>query len=48
VRRPARGRIVSGPILAGLCATLIGVGLQRFAYSPLLPVMVAARWLTPG
>ncbi len=48
MRRPARGRIVSGPILAGLCATLIGVGLQRFAYSPLLPVMVAARWLTPG
>ncbi len=37
-----------GAILAGLCATLLGVGLQRFAYSPLLPVMVAARWLSPG
>lgn len=42
------GPTLAGPILAGLCATLIGVGLQRFAYSPLLPVMVAARWLTPG
>lgn len=44
---PARS-ILAGPVLAGLCATLIGVGLQRFAYSPLLPVMVTARWLTPG
>ncbi|MDE2334368.1 MAG: YbfB/YjiJ family MFS transporter [Rhodospirillales bacterium] len=42
------GRVPVGPMLAGLCATLIGVGLQRFAYSPLLPVMVAARWLSPG
>jgi predicted MFS family arabinose efflux permease len=48
VRRVLRGPILAGPILAGLCATLIGVGLQRFAYSPLLPVMVAARWLSPG
>lgn len=42
------GAIPIGPVLAGLCATLLGVGLQRFAYSPLLPVMVAARWLSPG
>lgn len=40
--------LFAGPILAGLCATLLGVGLQRFAYSPLLPVMVTHRWLTPG
>ncbi len=48
MRRTPPGSLLVGPILAGLCATLIGVGLQRFAYSPLLPVMVAARWLTPG
>ena len=40
--------MLAGPILVGLCATLLGVGLQRFAYSPLLPVMVTARWLSPG
>ncbi len=36
------------PIIAGLCATLVGVGLQRFAYAPLLPAMVQAGWLGPG
>lgn len=38
----------SAPIVAGLCATLVGIGLQRFAYSPLLPAMVQADWLTAG
>jgi len=37
-----------GPILAGLCATLVGVGLQRFAYAPLLPAMVQVGWLSAG
>ncbi len=37
-----------GPILAGFCATLVGVGLQRFAYAPLLPAMVQAAWLSAG
>src|ERR1019366_10052387 len=37
-----------GPILAGLCATLVGVGLQRFAYAPLLPAVVRAEWLAAG
>jgi len=37
-----------GPIVAGLCATLVGVGLQRFAYAPLLPAMVQANWLSAG
>lgn len=32
-------------LLAGCCATLLGVGLQRFAYAPLLPAMVQAGWL---
>ncbi len=34
-------------IAAACCATLLGVGLQRFAYAPLLPAMVQDGWLTP-
>jgi predicted MFS family arabinose efflux permease len=29
---------------AGLCATLIGLGFGRFAYVPLLPLMIDAHW----
>ncbi len=36
------------PILAGCCATLLGIGLQRFAYGPLLPAMVEEGWLKAG
>lgn len=36
------------PMVAGLCATLLGVGLSRFAYAPLLPAMVGAGWLSAG
>ena len=32
-----------GP-LAGLCASLVGIGLARFAYTPLIPVLIAAGW----
>ncbi len=35
-------------ILAGLCATLLGVGLQRFAFGPIQPEMVQQGWLTGG
>jgi predicted MFS family arabinose efflux permease len=35
-------------ILAGLCATLLGVGLQRFAFGPIQPAMVELGWLTAG
>lgn len=34
------------PILAGLCATLLGVGLQRFAFGPIQPAMVEQGWLS--
>ncbi len=44
----APGAHLTGPILAGLSATLLGVGLQRFAYAPLLPAMVQAGWLDAG
>src|SRR5215475_7853526 len=33
--------------LAGLCATLVGIGLARFAYTPLLPALVGAGWFAP-
>jgi predicted MFS family arabinose efflux permease len=36
----------AGPIFAGLCATLAGIGLQRFAYALLLPAMVRDGWLS--
>ena len=30
--------------LAGLCATLVGIGLARFAYTPLLPALITEGW----
>lgn len=33
------------PALAGLMATLLGLGLARFAYTPLLPALVQQGWL---
>jgi predicted MFS family arabinose efflux permease len=32
--------------LAGLCATLVGIGLARFAYTPLIPALIEAGWFT--
>jgi MFS family permease len=34
--------------LAGLSATLVGIGLARFAYTPLIPALIAAGWMSPG
>jgi predicted MFS family arabinose efflux permease len=31
-------------IFAGLCASFLGIGLARFAYSPLLPALIGAHW----
>ena len=33
-------------VAAGLCASLIGIGLARFAYTPLIPPMIRARWFS--
>lgn len=30
--------------VAGFCASLVGIGLARFAYTPLLPAIVDAHW----
>ena len=32
--------------LAGLCGSLVGIGLARFAYTPLLPAVITAGWFT--
>src|SRR5215470_12495034 len=34
--------------LAGLCASLVGIGFARFAYTPLIPVLVSANWFAAG
>ena len=34
-------------VAAGCSATFLGVGLQRFAYAPLVPAMLQQGWLTP-
>jgi MFS family permease len=34
--------------LSGLCANLVGVGLARFAYTPIIPVLIAAQWFVPS
>ena len=34
------------PILAGLCASLVSIGLARFAYTPLIPALIEAHWFS--
>lgn len=34
------------PIWAGLCASLVGIGLARFAYTPLVPALIEAHWFS--
>ncbi|GAB2174929.1 YbfB/YjiJ family MFS transporter [Dongia sp. agr-C8] len=36
------------PTLAGLSGSLVGIGLARFAYTPLLPAIIAAGWFNPA
>jgi predicted MFS family arabinose efflux permease len=35
-------------VLAATMAAFVGIGLARFAYSPLLPVLIARGWFAPG
>lgn len=35
-------------VLSAFCACLIGIGLARFAYTPLLPALVADHWFEPA
>jgi predicted MFS family arabinose efflux permease len=34
--------------LSGMCASLVGVGLGRFAYSPLIPPLITEHWFSPS
>jgi MFS family permease len=34
--------------LSGACASLVGIGLARFAYTPLLPAIISAHWFAPS
>lgn len=34
------------PIFAGLCASLVSIGLARFAYTPLIPSLIRAQWFS--
>ena len=36
------------PVAAGLCAVLIGIGLGRFAYTPLIPALIGEGWFEPS
>lgn len=38
------GRDAGAAILAGAAASLVGIGLARFAYTPLLPAVIEAGW----
>ncbi|AWA38998.1 MFS transporter [Pseudomonas fluorescens] len=33
-------------IFAGLCASLVSIGLARFAYTPLIPSLIQAQWFS--
>ncbi|GAB0119683.1 YbfB/YjiJ family MFS transporter [Acidisoma sp. 7E03] len=35
-------------VFAAFAANLVGIGLSRFAYAPLLPAIVAAHWFKPS
>jgi predicted MFS family arabinose efflux permease len=39
---------VGRAILAALCASLVGIGLARFAYTALMPAVVAEQWFVPA
>ncbi len=41
-----KGGAVWRPALSGLCGCLIGIGLARFAYTPLIPALIEAGWFT--
>jgi hypothetical protein len=39
---------VWGYVFAGLSASLVGIGLARFAYTPLIPPLIRAQWFAPA
>ena len=47
-RNHSNARIAWRAVLSAFCASLIGIGLARFAYTPLLPAIVDAHWFEPS
>ena len=45
--RPGRLDPVRAP-LSACCALVLGIGLGRFAYTPLIPALIGAQWFVPG
>ncbi len=43
--KPKQNRIWYSAI-AGLCALFVGIGLCRFAYTPLIPELISQGWVT--
>lgn len=43
-KAPNLGRAITG----AFCTGLIGIGLARFAYTPLLPAIIEAHWFRPS
>jgi predicted MFS family arabinose efflux permease len=43
---PSGHRHTAYAIFAGLCASLVGIGLARFAYTPLIPSLIEANWFS--
>ncbi|MBV8650627.1 MAG: YbfB/YjiJ family MFS transporter [Alphaproteobacteria bacterium] len=41
---PMRNVSVGRATLAGFCASLVGIGLARFGYTPLIPALIGAGW----
>lgn len=44
--RPALDARALHAALAGLCASLVAIGLARFAYTPLIPALIQAHWFS--
>jgi predicted MFS family arabinose efflux permease len=42
--REPSGASITGAVTAGLCSSLVGIGLSRFAFSPLIPPLVSEHW----
>ncbi|AYQ90339.1 YbfB/YjiJ family MFS transporter [Burkholderia gladioli] len=47
-KRETRGVSLGRATLSGFSASLVGIGLARFAYTPLLPAIVDAHWFAPS
>ncbi len=45
---PPGRKTIGGYLFSGLCASLVSIGLARFGYAPLLPVLIQQHWFPAG